>query len=147
MQHSLPLGDHPVGILNYNFQAGYMSMDMASTDASRRPSNVTYPARPTHSDADWATVRKHTFAYPGPLKIEGSQSKTDDAVAQGIVQHGPIVVANVPSCTGAVKRLNFTIKVVPHGGVIIKKETILHLWSWESVSPNMIAHLWWKKAE
>ncbi|KAF2870622.1 Lipocalin-like domain-containing protein [Massariosphaeria phaeospora] len=132
---NLPVGLHPVGMLTYH-PTGYMSANIASTDADHRPLSVSYPFKANDSDADWAQVGKHTLAYAGQVS-----ASEDSTTSSGTLTHGPLVVASIPSWVGTKQERNYT--VYPKG-VKGNENDVLHVWI-RSEASGQVGNLFWER--
>ncbi|KAF2242237.1 hypothetical protein BU26DRAFT_467400, partial [Trematosphaeria pertusa] len=98
-------GRNGTGTLIYA-ASGYVSAILTPTDPLYRPRNLTYNDFDNTTDAEWAVLGKHNLAYTTPISV---QVLPEGAADQGIVTHGPIKMANVPSLEGTNLVRNFTL--------------------------------------
>ncbi|KAF2746665.1 hypothetical protein M011DRAFT_468359 [Sporormia fimetaria CBS 119925] len=92
-----------IGGLLYH-ESGYMAAYFQSTDPSKRPANLSIPAKDTDLDSDWALVGKHILQYAGPVSVT-AWNKT-----HGNLTHGPLMFAAVPSMMGSEQKRNYRIE-------------------------------------
>ncbi|KAK5655114.1 hypothetical protein OQA88_6013 [Cercophora sp. LCS_1] len=86
-------GNAPTGLLVYN-PNGYISVNMAATESEYRPMTISWPPNSTQPHEDWVIAAHHAMSYAGHFTIEEDNGDT------GVVHHGPITVASVPSMMG-----------------------------------------------
>jgi hypothetical protein len=124
-------GAAPVGLLTYT-RYGFMSANMAATDADWRPPNIAWPPKATDSDVDWSKVGKYAMSYAGYFSVNQSVPATK---SMGQLLHGPMVAASVPAMVGATQRRNYVV-YEREDGVYLKVSV---------PSETAITEIWWKR--
>ncbi|KAF2008517.1 hypothetical protein BU24DRAFT_360313 [Aaosphaeria arxii CBS 175.79] len=100
--YSLPTGANPAGLIHYS-ATGYMSANIMDTNATNRPTRISWPPKDTDSDSDWALVGRHAMSYSGPYSVEVWNE------THGTLTHGPLVYAATPSMVGTNQKRNYTL--------------------------------------
>ncbi|KAH6849675.1 Lipocalin-like domain-containing protein [Chaetomium sp. MPI-CAGE-AT-0009] len=126
-------GSNPVGLLTYT-RYGYMAANMAATDENLRPVNISWPAKDTDADEDWALVGKHAMSYAGLFSISPSVPATKYS---GQLLHGPMIAASVPAMVGSTSKRNYV--------VYEREEATYLLVSIPSDDPTVRSEIWWKR--
>lgn len=101
-----------------------------STTPSHRPENLIYPPQADDTDVDWAKVGRHTLTYAGPFSV---QIKDE---THGLLHHGPLVYAGIPSWVGSDQKRNYTL---------FERNNILRLQAYNEKSGST-GNLFWRRA-
>jgi hypothetical protein len=92
---------YPSGMIEYT-HSGYVMVIITAndtTEAEKRPKELTLPAKPTDSDSRWALVGKYSLAFGGPFNIDEERS---------ILKTGPFTTATLPSYIGQEHTSNYS---------------------------------------
>ncbi|KAK3356720.1 Lipocalin-like domain-containing protein [Lasiosphaeria hispida] len=127
------LGNNYTGILTYT-RTGWMSANLASTDAEFSPQNITWPPRENNSDTDWLLAAKHALSYAGQLSVSDAYPATEE---EGQLIHGPLTVSSLPSWRGTLQLRNYTVYKRDDG-------VFLKIWAYRG---DFKTHIWWKRLD
>jgi hypothetical protein len=113
-----------------------MSANIMATEAQYRPPGLDFKPKPGDNDADWALVAKYTTSYAGPFSLV-ERERDEAGRLNGLLTHGPLTFAWVPSIVQSRQMRNYTI--YHEDG-----ETLLRLSSRRDEN-KATGYLWWKK--
>ncbi|CAL3968303.1 unnamed protein product [Diplocarpon coronariae] len=128
-------GEAPVGQLIYT-ASGFMSATITASEPEFRPA-VSFPYKANETDADWATVGRHSIGYAGPLSINLDLLAN---LTHGQLFHGPLTVANVPTMVGVSQVRNYTVIKTREQG-----EEVTYIRIGSERGGGFRGELWWKK--
>lgn len=121
--------------------SGFMSAVLTASSPSLRPMDLTLPAQPNQTDAEWALVGKHSLSYSGPFHFNLSIPHNETS---GQLIHGPLMASSLPDFVGSLQHRDFefynefqTLKLVGNlgGGVV---DTLF----WERLSREFTFSHW-----
>ena len=92
---------YPSGMVEYT-PSGYHTVIITAndtTEAEKRPKELTLPAKVTDPDSRWALVGKYSLAFGGPFNVDDEES---------ILTTGPYTTATLPSYIGQEHTRNYS---------------------------------------